>query len=564
MKQRSRSPGNEKIKHTYSSSPSGGLNPREYCELQRSCVRAVISSTLPARPQCLALLPVTRKHNDWLQGAHHRMWRRDVGKENWKERERGKRRSPERLRSVPLHYDALRGERLCGEVKMISLASCLSQVIVLVAAAISASPHTWEEEGVIYGHIGGSVTLRCGAHHDSPVALWKFSGSSDAPWEVVSDQQELRIPNVQPSSRGNYTCHGQRGELLSTVLLRVGYPPGIPSVTCRASDFHNFSCYWTPSVETLLPTRYITTYSVDKDSPGVCVQDPVQRNMCVVQKSKPWMVYRMNITEVNPLGFNFRIMQFTVHSIIKPDPPENLSAEPIPFAPRRLRVTWTYPPSWPSEHQFQLKFRLQYRPVVHLLWSVVETANLSDVITDAFVGMEHVLQVSARDFLDAGNWSEWSMEVRATPWTSKATSEAVPETSNETTTEGPEAKEPIDYCCTANQSDPAEKVAMLISLGIFAFVVLALFLIIGALIWVRIGKTMKDGGIKPDFLTAIHMKALPNPCQCDKTGARSDIKETFHWLELDDIYLLHRSLWPGTSLRTILYIKLVTAQSPEL
>lgn len=41
--------------------------------------------------------------------------------------------------------------------------------------------------------------------------------------------------------------------------------------------------------------------------------------------------------------------------------------------------------------------------------------NLSEVITDAFAGLEHVVQVSAKDFLDAGNWSEWSAEARATP-----------------------------------------------------------------------------------------------------------------------------------------------------
>lgn len=45
----------------------------------------------------------------------------------------------------------------------------------------------------------------------------------------------------------------------------------------------------------------------------------------------------------------------------------------------------------------------------------VETVNLSEVITDAFAGLEHVVQVSAKDFLDAGNWSEWSAEARATP-----------------------------------------------------------------------------------------------------------------------------------------------------
>ncbi|KAG8536041.1 hypothetical protein GDO81_027209, partial [Engystomops pustulosus] len=160
---------------------------------------------------------------------------------------------------------------------------------------------------------------------------------------------------------------------------------------------------------------------------------------------------------------------------VKPDPPEFLSAEPIPYAPRRLRVSWAYPSTWPQEPHFQLKFRLQYRPVFDMMWSTVETANLTDIITDALMGMEHIVQVSARDFLDAGNWSEWSVEVRATPWTSMEIPESVFEVSNKTTTEEPEpqVKEPID---------PMEKVAITIALGVFAFVVLVVFLAIGALI----------------------------------------------------------------------------------
>lgn len=49
----------------------------------------------------------------------------------------------------------------------------------------------------------------------------------------------------------------------------------------------------------------------------------------------------------------------------------------------------------------------------------VETANLSEVITDAFIGLEHVVQVSAKDFLDAGSWSEWSAEAWGSPATGK-------------------------------------------------------------------------------------------------------------------------------------------------
>uniref|UniRef100_A0A1B8Y0P5 Fibronectin type-III domain-containing protein n=1 Tax=Xenopus tropicalis TaxID=8364 RepID=A0A1B8Y0P5_XENTR len=237
---------------------------------------------------------------------------------------------------------------------------------------------------------------------------------------------------------------------------------------------------------------------------GVCLQEPVRPNMCSVRKSEFWSSYQMNITEENPLGSSFRLLDVTMQSIVKPDPPENLLVEPIPFAPRRLRVSWDYPSTWPKEPHFQLKFRVQYRPVQHPLWSEVETANLSDIITDAFAGMEHVIQVSAKDFLDAGNWSDWSVEVRATPWTREI--DITTPTSEETLTDigEPQIDNPIDV-----HTDPLEKVAILISLGIFAFVVLALFLIMGVLIWVRVRKKGMENGMKPDFLSVIHMKALP-------------------------------------------------------
>lgn len=387
---------------------------------------------------------------------------------------------------------------------MSSWARCLSRVMCLLAVtAVSASlSYTWRKEGVVYGRIGDAVTLRCGSSTARSEVEWRFNGSSNITWGFVTNLGDLQLPRVGPSAMGNYSCYHPSGELLHSVLLTAGYPPGIPSVTCRAADYHNFSCYWNSSVETLLPTRYITSYRVDRNSPEICLQDVRHPNMCSVRNSKLWTSYQMNITEENPLGSSFRLLEFNVQSIVKPDPPEILSAEPVPHAPRRLRVTWTYPSTWPQEPHFQLKFRLQYRPVLHMLWSMVETANLSDIITDAFMGMEHIVQVSARDFLDAGNWSEWSMEARATPWTSTEIPESVSEVSNETTTEEPEpqVKQPLD---------PAEKVAVIISLGIFAFVVLVVFLAIGALVWVRVGRTMKDSGIKANFLTAIHLKTLP-------------------------------------------------------
>ncbi|XP_053556960.1 LOW QUALITY PROTEIN: interleukin-11 receptor subunit alpha [Bombina bombina] len=379
--------------------------------------------------------------------------------------------------------------------------SCLRQVIVLLAAAIgsiSVTSSKGGEEGVEYGRIGSSITLMCSNDNNSSVAEWRFNGTPYIPWGFYTKLGHLELTSLHTSAMGNYSCYNQFGELLSSVLLKVGYPQGFVCLL-RASDYENFYCYWKSSVETMLPTRYIASYRSRNHISGICVQEPVRPSMCSVRKSEFWSSYQMNITEENPLGSSFRLLEVTMQSIVKPDPPEKLLVEPIPFAPRRLQVSWVYPSTWPPEPHFQLKFRVQYRPAQFSSWSVVETVNLSDVITDAFAGMEHIVQVSAKDFLDAGNWSDWSEEVRAVPWTSTTT-----KASEDTTTTETVVPEPV-----ADPSDPVEKVAMLISLGIFAFVVLTLFLAVGVLVWVRVGRKTKDGTIKPDFLSAIHMKALP-------------------------------------------------------
>ncbi|NXK87488.1 I11RA protein, partial [Formicarius rufipectus] len=405
----------------------------------------------------------------------------------------------------------------------------LGRVMVFLAAALASTslavPEGWEEEGVQYGQLGTDVTLSCaGALASSPVQ-WRRAGASALPEGSAVQQGALVLPSASLASMGTYSCHGEDGDLLHTVSLRLGHLPGVPFVSCRASDYENFSCSWTSSVETFLPTRYITTYrkkSLTGEEKrrnknghvGLCLQDPSHPGTCTVHRSEFWSSYRLNITEVNPLGFSYRLLDVTMQAIIKPDPPEGLVVEPIPLAPRRLHVSWKYPSSWPKEPHFQLRFRLQYRPIIHQSWSVVETVNLSEVITDAFAGLEHVVQVSAKDFLDAGNWSEWSAEARATPVRDLATT-----ASEETTTDArldSLAEEPSQAPNPEpiNRSDPLEKMAVLVSLGIFAFFVLAAVLVITILIWLRVRKHGKDK-TKPNFLVAAtHLKALPSESGC--------------------------------------------------
>lgn len=169
-------------------------------------------------------------------------------------------------------------------------------------------------------------------------------------------------------------------------------PPARPEVSCQAVDYENFSCTWSPSQVSGLPTRYLTSYrkkilpgtESERESassgPWPCPQDPLEAFRCVVHGAEFWSEYRINVTEVNPLGANSCLLDVRLQSILRPDPPQGLRVESVPGYPRRLHASWTYPASWRRQPYFLLKFRLQYRPAQHPAWSTVRSAvclNLS-------------------------------------------------------------------------------------------------------------------------------------------------------------------------------------------
>ncbi|XP_029776477.1 ciliary neurotrophic factor receptor subunit alpha isoform X4 [Suricata suricatta] len=129
--------------------------------------------------------------------------------------------------------------------------------------------------------------------------------------------------------------------------------------------------------------------------------------------------------------------QVLLHVGLKPDPPENVVARPVPSNPRRLEVTWQTPSTWPDPDSFPLKFFLRYRPLILDQWQHVELSDgTAHTITDAYAGKEYIIQVAAKDN-EIGTWSDWSVAAHATPWTEEPrhlTTEAqVPETTTSTT-----------------------------------------------------------------------------------------------------------------------------------
>nr|6O4P_A Chain A, Interleukin-11 receptor subunit alpha [Homo sapiens]6O4P_B Chain B, Interleukin-11 receptor subunit alpha [Homo sapiens] len=294
----------------------------------------------------------------------------------------------------------------------------------------SPCPQAWGPPGVQYGQPGRSVKLCCpGVTAGDPVSWFRDGEPKLLQGPDSGLGHELVLAQADSTDEGTYICQTLDGALGGTVTLQLGYPPARPVVSCQAADYENFSCTWSPSQISGLPTRYLTSYRkktvLGADSqrrspstgPWPCPQDPLGAARCVVHGAEFWSQYRINVTEVNPLGASTRLLDVSLQSILRPDPPQGLRVESVPGYPRRLRASWTYPASWPSQPHFLLKFRLQYRPAQHPAWSTVEPAGLEEVITDAVAGLPHAVRVSARDFLDAGTWSTWSPEAWGTPST---------------------------------------------------------------------------------------------------------------------------------------------------
>ncbi|KAM5298453.1 interleukin-11 receptor subunit alpha [Ctenodactylus gundi] len=405
---------------------------------------------------------------------------------------------------------------------MSSSCSGLSKVLVAVAvtlvSASSPSPRAWGPPGVQYGQLGQSVILSCpGVSAGTPVSWFRDGEPRLLQGPDAGQGHDLVLAQADCTDEGTYICQTLDGELRGIVTLKLGYPPARPVISCQASDYENISCTWSPSQLSGLPTHYLTSYRYKIFPPRVgpptgpwpCLQDPLSAARCVVHGAEFWSKYRINVTEVNPLGASTCLLDVSFHGILRPDPPEGLRVESVPGYPRRLHASWTYPGSWPYQPHFLLKFRLQYRPaeLSSWNWSMVERSGLEDVITDAVAGLLHEVRVSARDFLDVGTWSTWSPVARGTPSTGSLLKEMPAAGQQHTQLEDNLAfllqdPQPFGELVQMGKDhrDSLKQVSLvLVSLGIFSFLGLAA----GALalgLWLRPRQGEKDGPHKSGFL----------------------------------------------------------------
>ncbi|XP_010222146.1 PREDICTED: interleukin-27 subunit beta [Tinamus guttatus] len=219
-----------------------------------------------------------------------------------------------------------------------------------------------------HGTLGAAVLLRCPAA--SPAAwCWGNTplGTHPAPG--------LALPNASRAHEGRYSCHHPgTGDTWATVCLRLGCDRECVRTgphSCSFGDIQLFS---------LTP-------------------------------------YVLNVTAVNPLGAASRLLPFLVEDVIKPDPPEDLRVSPIPGETKKLLLEWSPPGSWPFPGYFPLKYYIRYT------WDENASSQTlgpyeqtSFTLTGLHPGASHHVQVAAKDFTDAGQFSAWSQAASGTPW----------------------------------------------------------------------------------------------------------------------------------------------------
>ncbi|XP_060765285.1 interleukin-11 receptor subunit alpha [Neoarius graeffei] len=397
---------------------------------------------------------------------------------------------------------------------MPGLVSCPGGLIVigiltLSCIHINSEILSNEVSDVQFGSLGSTVTLTCRGSHPGSAVVWRHNGS--LVWTKRSHLSDgsLTLTNTTRSMEGNYSCHEQRGRVLQSITLRLGYAPEYLSVSCKLPSHFKMLCTWTQRVRTYLPTKYISSYSVDNQSPELCKQELMDVNECTISDPVFWgTIHLVNITEVNPLGSKSTITYVDCNKNLKPDAPEELICKQVNGEPTQLFVHWKPPASWASHvpEAFPLKFELQYKPVGSRFWSKMETEDTSMMIMDALMGHLHHIRVRAQDALiNHSQWSEWSQAVQAQPWKDLS---MTPET---TTDNFLEPIFPCTFPVRATDKSPDQSFhengsQVLIILGLLAAIMVVVVCTITVLLRVR---NQRRGSEKKQELTSmVKMKSM--------------------------------------------------------
>ncbi|XP_053148476.1 interleukin-27 subunit beta isoform X2 [Hemicordylus capensis] len=266
------------------------------------------------------------------------------------------------------------------------------------------------------------VFLHCPMPKGISTVEWRVNGSSGAILKEAREDGSLALWNTSLAQEGEYSCHDPTtGQVLRRVHLQLGYPPGEPTVQCRSASYPSaINCSWKLETETHLETSFFSTYRYGMEGVAQeCVQPTAGAASCSIADVQMFSIipYMLNVTAVNALGMATHIFPFFLNEIIKPDPPEDVEVSPIPGERRKLLLKWKPPSSWLLPEYFPLKYKILYmkngtsnngKPKL--------SEQTSLVLSGIYPGTTYHVQVAAKDFLDHGEYSPWSVPATGAAW----------------------------------------------------------------------------------------------------------------------------------------------------
>ncbi|KAL9823253.1 interleukin-6 receptor subunit alpha [Geothlypis trichas] len=321
----------------------------------------------------------------------------------------------------------------------------------------------------VLGLLGANVTLTC--QDEAPAnatVLWQVEKQGAAAGQLaegntlllrqlaegntlllrqLAEGNTLLLRQLRYEDSGHYSCSvGTR--LLRSLRLLVAEPPETPQVYCyRRSHDKDVLCEWpqqkkpSPGTRAMLWVR--RRFVAENATEQRCRYfSKARKFLCRLKvppgtdDTKSLVVSTCVSNSAGASAGKDKII--TLSSVLRPDPPVNVTVQALEKAPQRLQVNWSYPPSWDPRF-YWLRFQVRYRPEPASAFMEVDQVMTTWLdIRDAWRGTRHVVQVRAKDEFGHGTWSEWSQEAVGTPWIDpwELTSEMEPYSSQVPTEDG--------------------------------------------------------------------------------------------------------------------------------
>uniref|UniRef100_A0A8C3NZM8 Interleukin 6 receptor n=1 Tax=Cyanoderma ruficeps TaxID=181631 RepID=A0A8C3NZM8_9PASS len=304
----------------------------------------------------------------------------------------------------------------------------LRLLLYLAAAGRPCGPAGLSRDTVL-GHLGANITLTCQDEvPENATVLWRLKkqGAAGGWGQQLAEGNTLLLQRLRYEDSGHYSC-SVGSHLLRSLRLLVAEPPETPQVSCyRRSHDKDVLCEWPQQEKPSPGTRamlWVKRMFVAENATEQRCQyfSKARKFVCRVKvppgtdDTKHLVVSTCVSNSAGGSAGKDKII--TLSSVLKPDPPVNVTVEALEKAPQRLQVNWSYPSSWDPRF-YWLRFQVRYRPEPAPTFMEVDQVTTTWLdIRDAWRGTRHVVQVRAKDEFGHGAWSEWSQEAVGTPWT---------------------------------------------------------------------------------------------------------------------------------------------------